>query len=303
MNRIDALVRERTKAGFRRVKSMIKQAHFDLGGDHRDAIFLAGSGRGGTTWIAEMINYNNAFRFIFEPFNPLKMPLCGAFGNRQYIRPGDTRPEFVDAARAIVTGRFRNGWADYYNHRVVSKKRLIKDIRAHLCLRWLFELFQGMPIVLMFRHPCAVAASRLRYGWRHDLKALLAQPQLVEDHLSPFRAPIERLTDPFEMHVAQWCVENYVPLRQFARGEIHVAFYEDFRRSPRTEIARLFAFIGRPLQAAATLSDEIPGFPSASVMSCRARTEVRSSSSKAKRSRCRTSSAVASLAEFAAARI
>jgi hypothetical protein len=247
LNDYDSSMRERTKSGLRRVKSIIKQAHLDMGGDHRDTVFLAGSGRGGTTWIAEVINYDNAFRFIFEPFNPGMMPLCGAFANRQYLRPGDSRPEFVNAARAIINGRFRSGWADYYNHRIVSGKRLIKDIRAHLLLRWLFELFPGMPITLMLRHPCAVAASRLRYGWGHDLKALLAQPQLVEDHLSPFRVRIEQLTDPFDMHVAQWCIENYVPLRQFAAGEIHVAFYENFRSDPRREIARLFSFVGRPL--------------------------------------------------------
>jgi hypothetical protein len=247
VNGFDTSIRERTKAGLRSVKSLVKQAHFDLGGDHRDAIFLAGSGRGGTTWIAEMINYDNAFRFIFEPFNARTVPVCGAFGNRQYLRPGDDRPEFVDAARAIVSGHFRSGWADYYNHRIVSRKRLIKDIRAHLFLRWLFELFPGMPIVLMFRHPCAVASSRRRYGWGHDLDAFLHQPQLLEDHLWPMRERLEQLKEPFELHVAQWCIENYVPLRQFVAGQIHVAFYEDFRSDPRREIARLFTFIGRPL--------------------------------------------------------
>ncbi|HEY7981889.1 MAG TPA: sulfotransferase [Candidatus Eremiobacteraceae bacterium] len=240
-------MRTRVKAGLRGLKALVKQVHIDLGGDHRDAIFLAGSGRGGTTWIAEMINYDNALRFIFEPFNPRVVPICRAFANRQYIRPGETRPEFVDAARAIVTGRFRNGWADYYNRRFVSRKRLVKDIRAHLYLRWLYELFPGMPIVLTLRHPCAVAASRLRYGWGHDLGALIVQPQLVDDFLAPMIPPLKRIDDPFAMHVAQWCIENFVPLRQFAAGEIHVAFYEDFRSDPRREIARLFAFIGRPL--------------------------------------------------------
>ncbi|HKW44440.1 MAG TPA: sulfotransferase domain-containing protein [Candidatus Eremiobacteraceae bacterium] len=228
----------------------MKQVHFDVGGDQRDSVFLAGSGRGGSTWLAEIINYDNAYRFIFEPFNPRTMPLCRAFANRQYLRAGDTRPEFVEAARAIVTGRFRNGWADYHNHRLVNTKRLIKDVRAHLTLRWLYELFPGMPIVLMFRHPCAVAASRLRYGWTNDLTSLLAQSELVEDHLSAMRLPLERLTDPFEMHVAQWCIENYVPLRLFGAGEIHLAFYEDLQRDPRKEIARLFAFVGRPLTEA-----------------------------------------------------
>jgi hypothetical protein len=247
MNGAGRSFRTSVKAGLRGLKALAKQAHVDLGGDHRDAIFLAGSGRGGTTWIAEMINYDNALRFIFEPFNPRVVPLCRAFANRQYLRAGDTRPEYVDAARAIVTGRFRNGWADYYNHRIVSRKRLIKDIRTHLCLRWLYELFPGMPIVLLVRHPCAIAASRLRYGWHNDLGALLAQPQLVDDYLGPMRRELDRIADPFAMHVAQWCIENYVPLRQFAAGEIHVAFYEDFRSDPRREIARMFAFIGRPL--------------------------------------------------------
>ena len=247
MNGPKRSLRTTLREGLRGLKALGKQAHIDLGGDQRDSIFLAGSGRGGTTWIAEMINFDNAFRFIFEPFNPRVMPLCHAFANRQYLRPGDSRPEFVDAARAIVTGRFRNGWADYHNHRFVSRKRLIKDIRAHLCLRWLYETFPGMPIVLMFRHPCAVAASRLRYGWGHDLSALLAQSQLVDDFLSPMIGELKRIQDPFAMHVAQWCIENHVPLRQFAAGEIHVAFYEDFRSDPRREIARLFEFIGRPL--------------------------------------------------------
>jgi hypothetical protein len=239
-------LRATVKQGLRGLKSLVKQAHLDLGDDQRDSIFLAGSGRGGTTWVAEMINYDNAFRFIFEPFNPRVMPLCRDFANRQYIRPGDTRPKFVDPARAIVTGRFRNGWSDYYNHRLVSRKRLIKDIRAHLSLRWLYETFPGMPVVLMFRHPCAIAASRIRYGWSHDLRALLAQADLVDDYLSPMISELTRIQDPFAMHVAQWCIENFVPLRQFAAGEIHVAFYEDFRSDPRREIARLFEFIGRP---------------------------------------------------------
>src|ERR1700680_1291358 len=208
MNGAGQSLRARAKAALRGVKAFVKQAHIDLGGDHRDSIFLAGSCRGGTTWIAEMINYDNAFRLIFEPFNPRVVPLCRAFANRQYLRPGETRPEFVDPARAIVTGRCRNGWADYYNHRFVSRKRLIKDIRTNLCLRWLYQLFPGMPVVLMFRHPCAVAASRLRYGWGHDIDALLAQPQLVDDFLSPMRHALKRIDDPFAMHVAQWCLER-----------------------------------------------------------------------------------------------
>ena len=42
--------------------------YVDLGkGDHRDAVFLAGSGRSGTTWLSEVINYKGGYRYVFEP--------------------------------------------------------------------------------------------------------------------------------------------------------------------------------------------------------------------------------------------
>lgn len=37
---------------------------FDLAGENV-VCFLAGSGRSGTTWVQEMINYNDDFRILF----------------------------------------------------------------------------------------------------------------------------------------------------------------------------------------------------------------------------------------------
>ncbi len=42
-----------------------------------------------------------------------------------------------------------------------------------------------------------------------------------------------------------WCIQHYVPLRQFAKGEIHLAFYENFAENPKEEIVRLFSFLGK----------------------------------------------------------
>ncbi len=223
-----------------------RQLYVDAGGDHRDTTFLAGSGRGGTTWIAELINYDNAYRFMFEPFVARHVPEVRAYANRQYLRPGDDDPVFLAPAQRIVSGQIRNAWIDYYNHRVVATRRLIKDIRANLFLKWLHVHFPGMPIVLLIRHPLAVASSRFYHGWSNDLADFARDDRLMRDHLEPHRALIESVSDPFEKHVVQWCVENFVPLRQFVRGEIHVAFYENFSVEPRAELERLFAFLGKP---------------------------------------------------------
>ena len=241
-----ARLKRRAGRAKRRIVGVLHQLHIDAGGDHRATTFLAGSGRGGTTWIAELINHANEYRFMFEPFTARHVPEVRAFRNRQYLRPGDDDPTFVAPARAIVEGRISNRWVDYYNHRFVARHRLIKDIRANMFLKWLDVHFPGMPIVLLLRHPLAVAASRLRHTWSNDLADFLRQETLMADHLEPHRHLLETVRDPFEQHVLQWCIENWIPLRQFQRGELHLAFYEHFSVDPRGEIGRLFAFLGKP---------------------------------------------------------
>jgi hypothetical protein len=72
----------------------------------------------------------------------------------------------------------------------------------------------------------------------------MAQKDLVEDHLLPMEAQIRAARDDFERHLFLWCIDNYVPLRQFARGEIHLAFYEDLLESPEAGLRSLFGYLG-----------------------------------------------------------
>ncbi len=216
--------------------------HVDLG-DHRNSVFLAGSGRSGTTWVAGIINHRNGYRLVFEPFHPGRVDLCENFRRKQYLRPDDRREEYLGPAREILAGRIRDPWTDRFNTRFVARRRLIKDIRANLLLGWMRANFPGVPIVLLLRHPCAVAASRLALGWRDNLSETMDQEELVEDYLLPMEAGIRDSRSAFERHVFSWCIENYVPLRQFGPGEIHLAFYENFLAYPEDEIRRLFAFL------------------------------------------------------------
>ncbi|MDP8949818.1 MAG: hypothetical protein M3N00_06185, partial [Actinomycetota bacterium] len=119
--------------------------HVDLDRDHRNSVFLAGSGRSGTTWISDVINYRNGYRFVFEPFHPGKVRVCKNFGRKQYLRPDDRREEYLGAAREVLTGRIRSPWTDRFNRKFVARRRLIKDIRANLLLGWMRENFPGMP--------------------------------------------------------------------------------------------------------------------------------------------------------------
>lgn len=243
---------QRIKEKFRKkvLQPLIRPLYLDLQPDYRRTIFLAGTERSGTTWLSDVINYNHAYRYIFEPFWPKKVSICQQFRAQQYLRPENQDPYFLNAAETILSGRIRNAWTDKFHRKVLATQRLIKDVRVNLLLKWLHTHFPAMPIVFVIRHPCAVVHSQLKLRhstWRHDLqKEFLNQQELVEDFLAPFAPAMSEATNYFDLLIFRWCVQNYVPLQQFQNGEIYMAFYEHFCVDPERETRKLFAYLGKP---------------------------------------------------------
>lgn len=214
---------------------------------------IAGCGRSGTTWLAEIVNHDDAWRFIFEPLHPdLGVGLARTLGSWRYLRPSCREPALVGGLVELLEGRFANAWTDRFT-RAGNARRLIKEVRAHFLLGWISDVRPDLPIVLLLRHPCAVAASEIRMGWtgwREPLDAMVAQPELMADHLEPFRDVILSASSVFEQRIVLWCVRTLVPLRQLARGAAHVVFYESLATDPDGQLPALFAAIGRPYDAA-----------------------------------------------------
>lgn len=221
--------------------------YLDLNRDYRNTVFLAGSGRSGTTWLSDVINYRREYRFIFEPFHPGRVSICRHFNSKQYLRPDDRREEFLAPARKILSGAVHSPWTDRFHRRFLARRRLIKDIRANLLLGWLRANFPSMPMVLLMRHPCAVAASRMALGWQDNLDETMRQQELVTDFLCPMEAEIRAAKTPFVRHVFLWCIDNYVPLMQLSEGEVHLIFYENLITHPERELSPLFAALGTDL--------------------------------------------------------
>ena len=232
---------------------LLSPVHLDLGKDHRDSIFIAGSGRGGTSWLAEAVSAAGNYRYVFEPFHPGRVRAARPFGYRRYLRPADRRPYLLEPADRrpyllepagrILGGRVRGLWTDRFQRGFVHRRRLIKEIRANLFLAWLARNFPGMPVVFVLRHPCAVAHSKTRLGWRSRLEEFLEQPDLVEDFLAPVADRMRAARSEFERHVFAWCIENLVPLAQLRRSQAHLVFYERLCESPEDELAQLFGYL------------------------------------------------------------
>lgn len=230
--------------------------------DYRNTVFISGSGRSGTTWLQEIINYRNEYRMMFEPFYPERVEILRGWHPIQYLHQSCDDDRYLVPARDILSGNVRNKWIDKYNRRLFSKKRLIKDIRANLFLNWMKVKFAEVPIVHIIRHPCAVANSKLLGGWDSNITQFLAQKELMDDFLNPYEKEIRAASSEFEKHIFSWCIENFVPLKQFQQGEILVIFYENLCIKPEEEIRHLFTFLGKPYSPKVLKRVSIPSLES-----------------------------------------
>jgi sulfotransferase family protein len=226
-------------------------SHFYVNPDpdlHR-TILVAGTARSGTTWLSDLIASQIPSRILFEPFNPSLVPEYQRFQYFQYMRPGTENPEFYTFAQKVFTGEIRNRWIDRQNERIISKFRLVKEIRANLALKWLRDSFPGIPILFIIRHPCAVVLSRMELDWAtdRDIEPFLSQPELIEDHLVPYVDLIRGATSSEEKHAVIWSVSNLVPLKQLTSNEWKVVYYESLCTNPEGELSGIFEALGHPL--------------------------------------------------------
>lgn len=225
----------------------------DYGSDYRNSIFLSGVSRSGTTWASNIINYRNEYRYIFEPFDSDRVEICQKFKDRQYLKPDNQDEAFLKVANAILTGKIKSKWTDKFNKKRITNKRLIKDTRANFLLKYLKVNFPELKIILLLRHPCAVANSRIKLKWATNLDKYLLQNDLMQEYLNPFRQYIQdsqtlyklNREDIFENSIFAWCCQNYVPLKQFKFNEICIVFYENLCIDPEMEIKKIFSFLGK----------------------------------------------------------
>jgi hypothetical protein len=245
-SRLRRLAALRRRLRQRIVAEAYRRCYRDPGPDAMTTAMVVGTGRSGTTWVAEVIDSQIPCRLMFEPFNPDRVGEFSRFHYFQYMPPDREHPDLLSFCNATMRGELRGPWVDGYLARLFPRLRLIKDIRPTLMLRWLKNQFPDVPVLYVLRHPCAVVLSRMRLNWAtdQDVSRFLCQPQLVADHLSPYMDVIEAARTDEEKHAVVWCLSNLVPLRQFAGGGWTLLYYEHLKQRPETEVPRLFSALG-----------------------------------------------------------
>jgi hypothetical protein len=212
-------------------------------------------GRSGTTWVMDVMNYRKSYRTVFEPFIASKVSEAFCFKIHHYIRPDTADPVLEKQARLILSGKIKNPWIDSgYNRKVLYRKRIIKDIRCNLMLGWLKNLLPEMPIILLVRHPLAMAHSweNLRMlaedpmaNDRTDFELITSQKALLDDFPVVRQAAKEiDKSSILETILFIWCVLYYVPFNQLSPCDAYMLSYEELVLNPEQAFAGLFNYLG-----------------------------------------------------------
>lgn len=208
---------------------------------------LASSHRSGSTWLSNIIESIGNFRVIFEPFHVKEVPGISHFLTRQYLRADDERANYIEPVNRILNGELHSHWTDWQSKRLESRLLLVKTVRANLLLSWIKAHFPDVRLILLMRHPCAVAHSALSLKWQRNLEVFTRQQTLMEDHLALFRDYLLKTTTLFECSIYQWCIENYVPLKTLSKDDVFLVYYEELCTEPKRIITELSRYMGLKL--------------------------------------------------------
>ena len=236
------------KVLFNFVRRPVLLANARLGRYDDEIIWLLGHARSGTTWLAELVNHDERLRDMFEPIRPQRVAPTGFLQCHQYARPGTDKPALHELMADIFSGRLTDARVDFANRRPLYSGLIVKDVFANLLAKWVIQEFPQVRPVLLIRNPFAACVSMLkrpRWYWPLDPADLLAQTDLVEDHLGEYRDVLARTAadgSELDKALATWAVVNLVPLRQFSESEMHVCFYEEWYEDPELRLAELLDF-------------------------------------------------------------
>ena len=132
----------------------------------------------------------------------------------------------------------------FLSHRIRRARSLVKDPFALFSAKWLSEKF-NMDVVVVIRHPAAVACSLRRLNWGVPFKHFLDQPLLIRDHLCPFEAEIrehaETQQDGLEQAILLWrLVYSVVAKYRRRHPDWYFLRHEDISREPIAQFRALF---------------------------------------------------------------
>lgn len=204
-----------------------------------DVIWLVGDGRSGTTWVADIINFDESYRIIFEPFHPTRVSFLKGYCKNYFLPPMHEDEVLKAYYSKVFKGQVYDTWTNREGRGVFRKKLLVKDVFSNLFVDWASLNFKQINIVHLVRNPYAVALSKNKlrdWEWQEDLSLLMSNDFLLDKYLQPFIKIYEEVTRINCFALTQfflWCVIQLVMINSTNKAT-RVLVYEEVVDDYRT---------------------------------------------------------------------
>lgn len=231
-------------------------------------ILLTGAHRSGTTWAGRMFSLAPEAVYIHEPLNlhhdkglftadidlwftyickENEAEFLPAFQNTMKLRYNLVRKIMSLKRMKGIKGALQDFLA-FGKYRRQRRVPLMKDPIAIFSSEWLASTYD-MNVVVLIRHPAAMAGSVKAKDWHHPFDHFLKQPLLMRDHLSSFQAEIEEFAwqkqDIVDQSALLWKM-IYATVLKFQRLHPEWIFirHEDLARDPLNQFQGLCEKLG-----------------------------------------------------------
>ncbi|MDX2411905.1 MAG: sulfotransferase domain-containing protein [Woeseiaceae bacterium] len=217
-------------------------------GRFEDKLLVIGEGRGGTTWLANLLNFDNHYRMLFEPFQAenFRPPISY---QSEYPFPDSDGSDVVDRhIKKVIRGNFISGHANVRFPKALYRGLMIKDISAQLIIDQLCDSAPTMRRIMIVRHPFAVAVSKSKaFSWPTDPSTFLSGDNPRRAEIEGRRDIIDEVTatgDPILIQILLWCLSTRFALSSRSINSFTLVFYEDLITRPKHELPRIFSRLG-----------------------------------------------------------
>jgi len=180
------------------------------------SLWLCSWQRSGSTWLAEMLAQTTGTRLVYEPANLHDSTFTGELAAASALATG-AGPGCDDVV-AAMRGTLRHPWVDQFNRSHVVRRTVVKDVRAMGIAGEVAAVLPDSPIVILTRHPIAVARSVVDLGWTSD-----------DDHRVAFLAQVE-----------QWCEFHVRALADVRLDGAKFVTYEALIADPHRRVRSIF---------------------------------------------------------------
>lgn len=214
---------------------------FDRVRERNCTLYMASSGRSGSTWLAELMTTSRDTRFTIDPTDVQNRNFRLGLEFGAYVDPAerDERLEFF--YDRLLSGSFRSSFTDQRNRARVPVRRFIRDNHTTSLLPWIVTRYPDVPVIYLLRHPFAVAWSWTELGWKGDPIARMVRSSSFSKNYADYETPL--VQQAFLYNVTIWCAENCLAIQKLSPGSVFPIFYEPLVKNPEAELEALRGYL------------------------------------------------------------